>query len=241
MPRKIGVAIFWLLVLGVLVFNAVEVQLINKKISSFESKAAHISGEEGAVEGQLSDKQKRYEITLEMWQTFEQEMIDYKQRLKEGKQFYGDQQSSWGTILADCKKNLQDYDKFITAEGDFWEKQLKSYDKLLAKIEERYDVLGQVADDLRGTVQDIQNTLASIQQAPVSEEADRKFMAKEKENTPERASYQVEPQIQGSGEYKTYPPQGSVGQKEGNAKDEQQQGPQYIRGSVSGTGEYKTY
>lgn len=234
MFKRLGLTFFFILILCAQGWNIFQWQGINKKFLSLDAKVDKILKEEGIVEGIAGSSQKGYELTIDMWQVFEKELQDYKQRLREGKQQYSEQQSGWNSLLTELKKTLQEYDKFITAEGDFWEKQLKNYDKLLARTEERFDVLGQVVEELKGVTAEFQNWLAA-REAELIEKEKETAPAPEKPEEPIRPGQQITPQIKGEGEYKTYP------QKEEERKPTEEEKKGVIRGSVTGSGEYTTY
>lgn len=230
MFKKILTPLFFIIFLASLVWLVLQMRLLNEKIASFEIKVGKIAGEGEAVSGAPGTAKKEYELTIEMWQTFEQELQDYKQRVKEGKQSYDQQQSGWAALLAELKKSVQEYDKFIVAEGEFWEKQLKNYDKLLARTEERFELLGQVLDELKGAITDVQN-LAAIQQTEAKEEAE--VIRDERKRAVSEEPRQITPQIKGGGDYRTYPAPEEKKEKEEEFKT--------IKGKISGSGDYVTY
>lgn len=157
MLRKIGWTLFFIILLFAIGWNLIQMEATHKRIVSLESKIDLITRQGGIVPTSGETGRKGYGLTLDMWQVFEKELQDYKQRLREGKRQFTEQHSSWNKILGELKKSLQEYDKFVAAEGDFWEKQLKNYDKLLAKTEERFEILGQVIEELQEVIIDFQN------------------------------------------------------------------------------------
>lgn len=234
MLKRLGLTILFIIILCALGWNIFQWQGMNKRILSLDVKVDKILKKEGITEGITESGQKGYGLTIDMWQVFEKELQDYKQRLREGKQQYSEQQSGWNSLLTELKKTLQEYDKFVTAEGDFWEKQLKNYDKLLARTEERFDVLGQVVEELKGVTAEFQNWLAT-REAELKEKEKETVPAEEKPKESARPGQQIIPQIKGEGEYKTYP------QKEEERKPTEEEKKGVIRGSVTGSGEYQTY
>lgn len=234
MFKKLGLILLLIVILCSLGWNIYQWQGINKRILSLDAKIGKILKEERITEGAAGSGQKGYELTMDMWQTFEKQLQDYKQSLREGNQQYTEQQSKWNSLLTDLKKNLQEYDKFITAEGDFWEKQLKNYDKMLAKTEERFDILGQVIEELKSVTAEFQNWLTARESELKEKEKEVAPIEEKPEGTPPPRQ-QIIPQIRGEGEYKTYPPK----EEEGEPTEEEKKG--VIRGTVTGSGEYQTY
>lgn len=233
--KKIGWTLFIVVISMIIVWDLVQLEILNKKISVLSAKIDTITKDTEVLFSPES-AQKSYEITVDMWQIFEKELQDYKQRIKEGKQYYDEQKTSWNSILVDLKKSLQEYDKFISAEGEFWEKQLKNYDKLLARTEERFDVLGQVIEELKAAIVEIQN-LRVTQATEEENKVVEKNTEGQKENS-EPEFQQITPKIKGgSGEYKTYPDTERKEEKRG-AKEEKIDG---VRGKITGSGEYTTY
>lgn len=228
MLKKLSWTLLFILVLSALAWNVIQWHGLAEKISSLEEKIKAQVGTEGIV----TAGPKGQELILEMWHKIEDAMQDYKQSLREGKQQFSQQQSGWNTLLGELKKSLQEYDKFISAEGDFWEKQLKNYDKLLARTEERFEVLGQVIENLQNAVMDIRN-LGITKEAGVKGRELEKGISEEGE-APSRRRQQITPQIKGGGEYKTYPPRGEE-------KTEEEVVGEEIKGTITGSGEYKTY
>ncbi len=230
--KKIGWVLLIVLIISVLALNFLQWEILDKKISDLSAKISTVTKDSGTAVSSDST-QKNYEITIDMWQIFEKELQDYKQRIKEGKQYYDEQKTGWNTILTDLKKSLQEYDKFVSAEGEFWEKQLKNYDKLLARTEERFDLLGQAIDELRAIITDMQN----LKVVPEIEEEN-----KEQQNISDTGKEVIEsdlkeikPQIRGGGgEYKTYP---AVEEKGSQDKGKSST----VRGTITGSGDYKTY
>lgn len=232
MLRKLSWMLLFILVLSTLVWNVIQWHGLAKKISSLEGKIR----ETGVTPETVAAGPKGQDLILEMWHKIEETMQDYKQRLREGQQQFSQQQSSWNSLLAELKKSLQEYDKFIAAEGDFWEKQLKNYDKLLARTEERFDLLGQVIEELQTVIADLQNLVAG-KEIGLKEPGEEVAAPEEEEERPARRGQKITPQIKGGGEYKTYPPI----EEEKEEEEQKQEGGEVIRGTVTGTGEYKTY
>lgn len=233
MKKKIWIFISIIIILAALISVVVQVQLINKKIISLDAKVDQLAKVSGLDAGPAGSSERGYQVTIDMWHIFEQELQEYKQRLKEGKQFYDQQQTGWSSVLAELKKSLQEYDKFIAAEGEFWEKQLKNYDKLLARTEERFDILGQVIQELQNTVLEVQN-LKTIQSTEAESKATETEPGQVKQGKPSEFLH-IKPKIKGEGEYKTYP---STEDKEELEKEEKYK---IIKGSVTGSGDYRTY
>lgn len=232
MLRKLSWMLLFILVLSTLVWNVIQWHGLAKKISSLEGK---IKGQ-GSTPEAVATGPKGQDLILEMWHKIEETMQDYKQRLREGKQQFTEQQSSWNSLLAELKKSLQEYDKFIAAEGDFWEKQLKNYDKLLARTEERFELLGQVIEELQTVVADLQNLVAG-KEIGLKEPGKEAAAPEEEEEEPVRRGQKITPQIKGGGEYRTYPPI-----EEEEKEEEQKEGVgEVIKGTVTGAGEYETY
>lgn len=237
MLKKIILILLFIIILLALGWNIFQWQGINKKISSLETKIDKIVKETGVTEGTGEMGKTGYEVTIDMWQIFEKELQDYKQRLREGKQQYTEQVSGWNSLLAELKKSLQEYDKFIAAEGDFWEKQLKNYDKLLAKTEERFEILGQAIEELQNIATNLKDLLVGKEGEIKGKELEK--VPVEEEEEPARRGQKITPQIKGGGEYKTYPPKEEEKSETGETSEEEKG--EVIRGTVTGSGEYKTY
>lgn len=231
--KKIGWVVLIILIMFVVALNFLQWEILNKKISDLSAKID--AGKKDAESVSAPDStQKSYEITVDMWQIFEKELQDYKQRVKEGKQYFDEQKTGWNTILTDLKKSLQEYDKFVSAEGEFWEKQLKSYDKLLARTEERFDLLGQAIEELKAAVADVQNFKVTPEVEDESKSSQKVIDTEKESKEPE--FQEIKPQIRGGGgEYKTYP---ATKEKKSSEK-EQKSGS--VRGTISGSGDYQTY
>lgn len=231
MFKKLSWTLLFILVISTLIWNVIQWHGLTKKISSLEDK---IKGQ-GSTPEAVAAGPKGQDLILEMWHKIEETMQDYKQRLREGQQQFSQQQSSWNSLLGELKKSLQEYDKFISAEGDFWEKQLKNYDKLLARTEERFELLGQIMEELQGVIIDLQN-LGVGKEAVTKGKEEEAATPGEEEELPSRRGQQITPKIKGGGEYKTYPATEGEGEKE-----EQEGVGEVIKGTVTGAGEYKTY
>lgn len=234
MLKKIGWMLLFIVILSILVWNVTQWRGISRKISSLEAKIDKVTRTIGFEPGSTVMSGKGYDLTIDMWQIFEKELQDYKQRLREGKQQFDQQHASWNTLLTELKKSLQEYDKFVAAEGEFWEKQLKNYDRLLAKTEERFEILGQVIEELQGTILDLKDWLSG-QEIVMKGKEQEEVVPKEEEVAPSRGGQQITPQIKGRGEYKTYPPKEEVEETTGELEG------RVIRGTVTGSGKYRTY
>ena len=234
--RKIGMGLFIVFVLCFFAFSAFQMENLSKKISALTAKMDSITKKEETVSS-AEDTRKSYEITIDMWQIFERELQDYKQRLKEGKQYFDEQKTGWNSILSDLKKSLQEYDKFTAAEGEFWEKQLKNYDKMLARTEERFEMLGQIVEELRTVVSEVYN-LKLVQDVPV-ERREPEVVPQEERKAPPDEFQRITPSIKSErGEYTTYP---AKEDQEGKKGQEGRETSNPVRGKISGSGDYRTY
>lgn len=234
--RRILWILLFILILGSWIWGIYQWQEVQEKLIKLEKDIEGIS-KTGGVSLPQEKKETGYEITVDMWQIFEKELQDYKQRLREGKRQYSEQQTSWNKILNELKKSLQEYDKFIAAEGEFWEKQLRNYEKLLAKTEDRFEALGQVIDDLSSLFVDFQKWWEAQREQLKTQAMEMKEQEAEEEVIERKPTF-IKPRIKGRGEYKTYPPQGEEYEKEVITETEEGD---VIRGTVTGSGEYKTY
>lgn len=235
--KRIAWFLLFILILGSWIWGMIQWREVHNKLAVLEENVADVAKAISGEPSPAAERETGYEITVDMWQMFEKELQDYKQRLREGKRQYDEQRSSWNKILTDLKKSLQEYDKFIAAEGEFWEKQLRGYEKLLAKNEERFELLGQVIEELNGVIIDFQKWWESqeIQLKPKAEEGE---VSEEEEEEPPRVRRQrITPQIKGRRKYKTYPPP-EEGEEEEVPLEETGE---VIRGKITGSGEYETY
>jgi len=226
-----------LLIISSWIWSIFKWQEIDNKIDSLYKNISGVSDSSEEIIDQSTDSETSYKITLDMWQIFEKELQDYKQQVREGKRLYNERQSSWSKFLDELKKTLQEYDKFIAAEGEFWEKQLRNYDKLLSKNEERFEMLGGLIDEMKMTISDFevwwqeqsQNSKADVLEGEEEEEEREGMYMK-----PTR----IETKISGRKKYKTYPlPEDEETEEDSDSDGEEK----IIRGKISGSGKYKTY
>ena len=235
MLKKFGWMLLFILILGSWIWGLSQWREVYHKLTVLEEKVGNVAK---AVSGEplpAVGRETGYEITVDMWQIFEKELQDYKQRLREGKRQYNEQQSSWDKLLSELKKALQEYDKFIAAEGEFWEKQLRNYEKLLAKNEERFEMLGQTIEELSALISDYQKwwEAQELQLKPGVKEGEE---LEEEEEIAPRKGTRIKPQIKGRTKYKTYP----VQEEEEEEIPLEERG-EVIRGTITGSGKYKTY
>lgn len=237
MFKQFIVPLLLIVICVLLIWNVSQLQGLSERILNIELGTGIISQDpEKSGKTETSTTKKNYDLTVDMWQIFEEEMQDYKQRLRDGKAQATEQQSKWNSTLSELKKTIQEYDKILTAEGDFWEKQLKNYDRALAKAESKFDVLDQLIIDLENAISDVGQTWVSQEQEFVDEEAEI-LDVQEQERRGTRSIQTITPKIQGRGDYKTYPPKAEETTEEAESVPQGE----VIRGSVTGRGSYTTY
>lgn len=237
MAQRLLVIILIILVCAGWVWNLAQWNLLQQRLDMLEVGSFGLRGEkkEAAISGDVASSS--YDITVDMWQIFEQELQDYKQRLREGKQQFDNQRSVWQKLMTDTKKNIQEYDRVLAAEGEFWEKQLKNYEKLVARNEQRLETLEQVVYDLKHVVNDVQQQWDTRAMKELERVAGEEERIEKEVSKPKRIGERISPRIQGAGDsgYKTYPP------VEEQEDDDSERIGEVIRGSVTGSGDYTTY
>lgn len=233
--------IAWLIVIAIVIagwgWNIVQLNTINARLNSLRLSLGGLAGKEASGQKGNETGKSDYEITIDMWHIFEQELQEYKQRIREGRQQYDTQRQGWDQLLSDMKKGIQEHDKYLSTEGEFWEKQLKNYEKTMAKSEQRMEIMGQLIDDLRSLIAEFRQLLEGREGYFVGPEARKEEMREEALAEEEDSGERIRPQISGGGaKYKTYP----LPEQGKEIKPMKEEG-EVIRGTISGDGTYKTY
>lgn len=208
-----------------------QIYKVDTKLSVLESNVDKIAKQLGVEKGFTEARPAGYDVTVDMWRVFENELQDYKQRIREGKRQYDEQTAAWNNMLAEMKKNLQEYDKFIGAEGEFWEKQLRNYEKLLAKNEERFEALSQLTNSMEVLIADFKTWWESIDKTFTKTEMEKESVKQTEESSAGLKPQVIKGKIKSTKDMKTYPWE----------EEQQTETETVIKPKVSGSGTYKTY
>lgn len=234
MSQRIIVIVLVGIILAGWLWSLSQWKVLEVKLMNIESNMGATKDAVSKQEGDDISSNSKYGITVDMWRVFEQELGDYKQRLREGKQQYDTQKAGIEKLVSEMKKNVQEYDKAITSEGEFWVKQLKNYEKAFAKNEQLFDNLNQAVDELRSSIFEVQR-IQENRAKGVSREMTNEEQIREEREEDKVEREQIRPQISGQeGRYKTYPPE--TGKESGEEEESNT-----VRGTISGSGKYTTY
>jgi len=235
MLKKIVLIVLVVFVVSAWIWTVSEWHNIQKRLDVLDGSIADISNNINRVPSAASAQNAHYNITVDMWQIFEKELQDYKQRLRDGKRQYQNQRADWNKILAESKKNLQNYNKFITVEGDFLEEEFKKYDNLLSRAGEQFDALDEIINNLNAIYGQQQRRLEKARAAYIDQAQETEKKQKQKPPVYSAPLIHIESQINGGTGYKTYP------QTQENKNEKATEKKNVIRGTVTGSGTYKTY